>query len=306
MNRKLWNASMALLWLSLPAVTMRYWLVWDQLPARIATHFNAAGRPNGWMSREGSLIFILILLLFMLTLATAILSRVPKPDATSCALLAFFYVMAGVLLWGNEAVLGYNLFGRTFDPLPIFIWVFVAIFVLSATFLGSKRGLSLPKSDVVADEVHAGRWWAAIFAIPVMLELMAITVIPNAQIRVLLGFVGIVLLMGAALAWGGFHYVFTNSGLEIRTLGFRLRSIPASQIQTYEVESWNPLGGYGIRGIGERRAYVWGNRGVRIKTLGGEVFLGHDQPERIVHDLDVMKNNHQGHEGTRSSDRLPA
>jgi hypothetical protein len=37
-----------------------------------------------------------------------------------------------------------------------------------------------------------------------------------------------------------------------------------------------------------------------------EVFLGHDQPERIVHDLDVMKNNHQGHEGTRSSDLLPA
>ena len=33
--------------------------------------------------------------------------------------------------------------------------------------------------------------------------------------------------------------------------------------------------GYGIRGIGERRAYVWCNSGVRIMLSDGEVFLGH-------------------------------
>ena len=37
------------------------------------------------------------------------------------------------------------------------------------------------------------------------------------------------------------------------------------------------------------RAYVWGNKGVRVKTTEGDVFLGHSQPERIVHDLDAMK-----------------
>ena len=46
---------------------------------------------------------------------------------------------------------------------------------------------------------------------------------------------------------------------------------------------------YGIRGIGDKRAYVWGNRGVRIKTTEGEVFWGHDDPERIVRDLDAIK-----------------
>ncbi len=61
------------------------------------------------------------------------------------------------------------------------------------------------------------------------------------------------------------------------------------QVKEYAVDRWNPIGGYGIRGIGGRRAYVWGNRGVRIKTTDGEVFLGHSQPERIVHDLDVIK-----------------
>jgi hypothetical protein len=77
--------------------------------------------------------------------------------------------------------------------------------------------------------------------------------------------------------------------VEIRTLGFRLRSIPRADIKGYSVESWNPLRGYGIRGIGNRRAYVWCNQGVRIQTTNGEVFLGHSEPERIVRDLDTMK-----------------
>jgi hypothetical protein len=77
--------------------------------------------------------------------------------------------------------------------------------------------------------------------------------------------------------------------VEIRTLGFRLRSIPRAEIKQYAPESWNPLRGYGIRGIGNRRAYVWGNKGVRIETTEGEVFLGHEQPDRIVRDLDAMK-----------------
>jgi hypothetical protein len=50
-------------------------------------------------------------------------------------------------------------------------------------------------------------------------------------------------------------------------------------------------GGYGIRGSGERRAYIWGNTGVRLELSDGEVFLGHREPERIVHDLDFIKQS---------------
>ncbi len=61
------------------------------------------------------------------------------------------------------------------------------------------------------------------------------------------------------------------------------------------------MGGYGIRGIGDRRAYVWGNRGVRIKTSEGEVFLGHSEPEKIVRDLDLITHNHEAREASRGS-----
>jgi len=93
----------------------------------------------------------------------------------------------------------------------------------------------------------------------------------------------------AAMARSGLPYRFSPAGLEIYTLGLRLRSIPLVQIRDYTVEGWSPIRGYGIRGVGGCRAYVWGNRVVHIKTDDGDVFLGHSEPERIVHDLDVIK-----------------
>jgi hypothetical protein len=49
------------------------------------------------------------------------------------------------------------------------------------------------------------------------------------------------------------------------------------------------LRGYGIRGLGNTRAYVWGNNVVHITTPDGEVFLGTDDPSRTVRGLDMMK-----------------
>jgi hypothetical protein len=289
MNRKWWQALIGLLWLALPAIGLRYWLLWDRLPARLATHFDAAGHPNGWMSREGSCVFTLVLMLFILTSATVTLSRVRKPDGPSWALLGMFYVIIEMLYHVEDAVLDYNLSGRSVEVLPVIIAVFVAVFVLVGIFLGTKRGVSLSSSAVLAEEVHASRLWGLVFVVPLTIELAVLVAVPHAAIRIAVGLGALLLFLAAALAWSGFHYFFTSSSVEIRTLGFRLRSIPTEQIKEYAVDRWNPIGGYGIRGIGDRRAYVWGNRGVRIKTTDGEVFLGHSEPERIVHDLDVIK-----------------
>ena len=96
-------------------------------------------------------------------------------------------------------------------------------------------------------------------------------------------------LVGASfMAWSGFRYSFSSSSLDIYTVGLRVRSIPATEIRSYAPDRWNVIGGYGIRGIGNRRAYVWGNRGVLIKTTEGEVFLGHREPEKIIRDLDMI------------------
>ena len=128
-----------------------------------------------------------------------------------------------------------------------------------------------------------------LFALPLIIELLVVTRLPNSPTRIAM--IASVLVLGtlAVFMWDGFHYIFTDSGIEIRMMGFRLRSIPKQSIRDYQVDSWSALGGYGIRGIGGRKAYVFGKRGVRITTSDGEVFLGHSQPQQLIRDLDAMK-----------------
>jgi hypothetical protein len=131
--------------------------------------------------------------------------------------------------------------------------------------------------------------WALVFLLFTALEFAIFAAIPSTGVRLGMLLMCLLFLLIAAHAWTGFQYRFTTAGVEIRTLGFRLRSIPQGDIRDYRIENWGPWRGYGIRGIGNTRAYVWGNKVVHISTLSGEVFLGHNDPVRLIRDLDQMK-----------------
>ena len=158
-----------------------------------------------------------------------------------------------------------------------------------------QRDTGSPAS-VFAEETHNSALVALIFLVPVVVQIKLATTIPIAGAKLALGLGAALMLAGAALAWDGFHYRFSPAGVDIRTLGFHLRFIPAADIREYAVAPWSVSGGYGIRGLGARRAYVWGNTGVRIRTAGGEVFLGHGEPEKIIRDLDLITGNHEARE----------
>jgi hypothetical protein len=288
MNRR-WKLVIASLWLFLPLVAFRNWQVWDRLPARLATHFDIAGNPNGWMPREGALKFILIFMAIVLSVTTLALLRVRAPQAASWAILGISCVVLGSLYCGEESILAYNLFGTSVHVLPVVISTLLAVFALTAVYLGTERGPELPiAGHVFATEVHASPTLAFAIFVPALLGLIIAANVP-APVRVVLVLTALVLVGVAFMVWSGFQYLFTPFGVEVRTLNFRLHSIPAIQIKSYAADRWNPIGGYGIRGIGNKRAYVWGNRGVRIHTTNGEVFLGHRDPARIMHDLDAIK-----------------
>ncbi len=292
MNRKVFQAFIWLMWLALPITAFRFWRAWDRLPLRMATHFGINGRPNGWMPRDSGFNLALgltALILVVFTVVAYVAHKTHAPDALSWSLLGFFYFVVGFVYAGNSGVVQYNLTGQ---PVEMDFWLVlvpVAIVALTAIFLGSKRGVSLPAATVIAEESHGSRAWSLLFIAILLVQLTAAIAIPAPQLRIGTAVVGLLLVVIAIHTWTGFHYFFTSAGVEIRTLGFRLRSIPRDHIERYQVESWNPLRGYGIRGIGNRRAYVWCNQGVRIETTDGEVFLGHSEPERIVRDLDAMK-----------------
>ena len=292
MNRRAFQIGVALPWLALPLIALRYWQVWNELPAYMATHFDAANRPNGWMSRGTALWYGLAIAAFLLTIFSVVLyvtQRKREVTWSSWSLLAFFYLVIALIYGVNIGLVDYSLYGRAVNVTPMIVALPLGIVILLAVFFAAERGRALPSSDLIAEEVHAGRTWALVFLLPVLVEFWLVTVTPVATVRLGGGLVALVLLGAAAMAWSGFRYYFTTHGVEIHSLGFRLRSIPAEQIKEYRVQSWNPLGGYGIRGIGDRRAYVWGNQGVQITTSSGDIFLGHREPERIVHDLKMMK-----------------
>jgi serine/threonine-protein kinase len=56
------------------------YVTYDQLPDRLATHFDGAGQPNGWMPRAGYVVFLLIfgiaMPLFMIG-TTALTNKLP-------------------------------------------------------------------------------------------------------------------------------------------------------------------------------------------------------------------------------------
>ena len=291
MNRKAFQAFLCLMWLALPMTALRYWQAWDELPLRMATHFDMNWQPNGWMPRETALYFALGVTAFLLVVFTIVAYAAHKthvPDTVSWTLLGFFYLVMSFAYVVNSRVVQFNLDGQ---PVRIDFWIVlvpVAAIALAAVFLGAKRGATLPAASVIAEEVHASRAWSLLFVALLLAEFSIATAVRVLSARIALGLVSLLFAAVAVQTWTGFHYFFSSAGVEIRTLGFRLRSIPRDQIKQYAVETWNPLRGYGIRGVGNRRAYVWGNKGVRILTTDGEVFLGHGEPERIIRDLDSI------------------
>ncbi|MGA2459382.1 MAG: hypothetical protein ABSF85_17575 [Terriglobales bacterium] len=142
--------------------------------------------------------------------------------------------------------------------------------------------------DVLAEETHSGRAWSLLILLAMMGLVMSLFLARTGAVLwpvILAGMVGLGVF---AMAWSGFQYRFLRDRVEIRMLGFRLRSIPRQSIVSYSIEPWAFIRGYGIRGIGSTRAYVWCNKVVHIRTSNGEVFLGHSDPERIVRDLDIV------------------
>ena len=300
-SRRYLRGFTGLIWLGVPAMAAMYAISWQQLPARVATHFDLANQPNGWMSREGSLAFSLLMGIFIAGLATLLLSRVQRPDPAAWALLVLFYVIMGTLLWAEKSVIAYNVHREPVNVAPVLITGIGAAILVVITALMTRRGVQLPASNVLAIERHASPAMALVLGVASLAMIAVIAAIPVAAVRLALGTAALLMLASAALAWDGFRYLFSSSGVEIRTLGFRLRSIPAADVKSYAIDRWKTIGGYGIRGVGDKRAYVWGNRGVLIKTMEGEVFLGHDSPDQIIRDLDLVTRNHEARGAAFSS-----
>lgn len=296
-SRTLFGTFAALQWLALPGMVLMFGSVWQKLPERMATHFDLANQPNGWMSREEALVVILGVSTAVLIIATWIASRIQEPDATAWGLVALFYTIQGTLIYAAQSVIDFNLYAKPVHAGPVLLVGIVSAMLLVVLSLSTRRGEHLPDGRVFATETHGSPLWALVLGAPLLIFIPVVATVPASGLRVALGLAALIGIWAASLAAFGFHYVFSSSGVDIRTLGFRLRSIAATDIRNYAEGQWPFWYGRGIRGLGNRRAYVWCNRGVRIQTSTGEVFLGHSEPQRIIRDLDKVVQSRKASEG---------
>lgn len=112
MERKYFQIAVGLTWLALPLTALRYWSAWDRLPARIAVHFDINWQPNGYTSREGSLMLALGTTAFMLVIFTVAGYAARGAAVSSFArwsMLAVFYVALGFVYHINNWIVDRNL-----------------------------------------------------------------------------------------------------------------------------------------------------------------------------------------------------
>jgi hypothetical protein len=111
-GNKYFQLALLLLWAAVPLTIRLFKSVWDQLPMRMATHFNLNGQPNGWMSRDTAFWFavgITVFLLMVFTVITTLMQRLPSPGFIRWVMLGFAYAMVGFIYAVNTWVVKYNL-----------------------------------------------------------------------------------------------------------------------------------------------------------------------------------------------------
>ena len=120
MLRSAYKPMLLLMWLALLTSAVSYWRVWDQLPARMGVHFDANFEPNGYTSRAGAVelgVGIMAVVVLLFTIA-GLIAHALKPVA-AWPMLVGFYIVVGILWYGNYSVLRFNLNRLAPHPPPV-------------------------------------------------------------------------------------------------------------------------------------------------------------------------------------------
>ena len=115
MERKLFQIVVGLTWLALPLTALNYWRAWNLLPARVAVHFDINWQPNGWTSREGSLMLALgttAFLLLIFTIACYAMRGAAVSNLARWSMIVVFYVVLAFVYCVNNWIVDRNLSGQ--------------------------------------------------------------------------------------------------------------------------------------------------------------------------------------------------
>jgi len=114
---------LSVIWILSGALIVKLLSAWDQLPDRVAVHFNTALQPNGWSSKRSFAAFVLMGMLGQVALPTFVLLRVASAAGMIGPILLICNVVLVCVLWQT---INYNAEGT---PLRL-SWFLVPLIVL--------------------------------------------------------------------------------------------------------------------------------------------------------------------------------
>jgi Domain of unknown function (DUF1648) len=294
--------------LGLAALAVRLLLVWDRLPLRMMSHFDAAGNPNGWSGRTEFAVTAFVILTPVFALLAIISDQLSRRKPfVGWFFLALNWVCAAITLTVFWSAIDANFYQTKLTVLPVWVFAAVALALLLGFGIGvdwrwwlSKRRREALQQyqgpvKLIAEESHGSPVFAVVF-VAVAVAVIVFFAVLSAQraqplpVQIVLPLISFALLVTAFWAWRGFVYRFTNVSIDVVAVGIRLRRIPLSQIRSFSAEQVHPLtqfGGWGVKGFGTDTAYIWGGHtALHIKTYTGDVYLGHKNPEMLAAHLE--------------------
>jgi len=139
----------------------------------------------------------------------------------------------------------------------------------------AKRELA-HKAAITLQEVHRGPGAIVAFSMMACLLYYLVSFADSAPLKGAAIAIGALLLGLGVAAETGYRYCFSKSGVGVYLFGARLELIPLEQIIRFEISKWTYSDGRNLLMLPGRHCYLWGGAGVRIHTVSGRVFLGHD------------------------------
>lgn len=119
------SLSIVVIWALAAALLMRLLTMWDQLPQRVAVHFNLAMQPNAWSSRSMMTLLIVLVVLGHAVLATWLIHSV----GSQFQMIAPIQMgVAAILVSVFWQVIRFNVDGTPFQP----VWIVVPVLVMVA------------------------------------------------------------------------------------------------------------------------------------------------------------------------------
>ena len=275
MNRKFFRLRSWLMWLRCRITALRFGLVGIVCPLAWPRTSSTLGRPNGWMTREMSLVYTALgVYRFMRGgLRYCVIRRPQDPDSRMqfpgrC--WVSFICVIGVCLRRESRRSGFNLrLHYPWNQIVSVVHLAIALIAWSAVVHRVKIAATICQSWMSMAEEVSRLARAGVFcsSLSLLAQIWGPHRHPDSAGPPRVDACGLCCSAVVAIHMGLASIISSR----VRASRFALwvsacGPFHAMKLSNTQVESWNPLRGYGIRGIGDRRAYVWGNQGVRIKT----------------------------------------